>query len=176
MAEALERTLGVPLVAKDAIKETLFEFVGTGDRDWSRRLGRATLELMFSLAARQLAAGLPLILEANFSRRFHTARFGDLPSHHLVQIHLTAPASVLLEREDTRTRHPGHLQGVIRGEIEAVIESGDHGALDLDGELIELDSSRPFDVAAVAARVAAGRGRASRSAEAGSPSAATSRQ
>jgi hypothetical protein len=40
LAERISRELGLPLVAKDAIKERLYDTVGAGDRAWSQRLGR----------------------------------------------------------------------------------------------------------------------------------------
>ncbi|CAA9504483.1 MAG: hypothetical protein AVDCRST_MAG67-2235 [uncultured Solirubrobacteraceae bacterium] len=60
VASIVADRLGVPLIAKDAIKETLFETLGTGDVAWSQRLGRATLALMLSALEGQLRAGRPV--------------------------------------------------------------------------------------------------------------------
>ena len=152
VAEALARELEVPLVAKDAIKETLFEVFGTGDRAWSQSLGRATFELLFARVAAELRAGRPVIAEANFEAR-SVERFAELPPARVVQIHLTAPAQVLLERFAARERHPGHLDGAIVDEVRAAIESGRHPTLPLGGELLELDASGPVDVTSVCRRI-----------------------
>ena len=40
LAQPLARQRGLPLLGKDAIKEALFDTLGTGGRTWSRRLGR----------------------------------------------------------------------------------------------------------------------------------------
>ena len=38
VAVPLARALGLPLLAKDTVKEALFDSLGTGDPDWSKRL------------------------------------------------------------------------------------------------------------------------------------------
>ena len=130
VAEALARELGLPLVAKDAIKETLFDALGTGDREWSRALGRATFELLFARLARELRASRPVVAEANFEVAAASA-FAALPPSRAVQIHCSAPAGVLLARFRARAgkRHAGHLDGEIVDEVRAAIESGRHGPL-----------------------------------------------
>jgi predicted kinase len=159
LARALARRLGLLLVEKDAIKETLFDTLGTGDVEWTRRLGTATYELLFVVVRQLLAAGLPVIAEANFFRGTMEPSFAALPPHRLVQVHVTAPIDVLRRRYATRTdRHPGHLDHLRLAELEERYASGANGPLELPGEVLELDSSaRPADelVAAVASRLRA---------------------
>ena len=90
IATALAERLRLPLVAKDDLKESLFETLGPGDVAWSGRLGDAAYDLMFALARTMLAARVPLIVEANFFAGQAT-RFITLPEHRLVQIHCDAP-------------------------------------------------------------------------------------
>ena len=101
VAESLARRLRLPLVAKDDLKESLFETLGSGDVAWSGRLGDAAYDLMFSLARTMLSARVPLIVEANFFVGQAT-RFTSLPEHRLVQIHCDAPLPLLLERYAAR--------------------------------------------------------------------------
>ncbi len=42
IAREIARRLHLPLIAKDTIKEALFDGLGTGDLAWSQRLGTAT--------------------------------------------------------------------------------------------------------------------------------------
>jgi predicted kinase len=156
VAEALARDLGLPLVAKDAIKERLFDSLGTGDREWSRALGRATFELLFARVAAALREALPVVAEANFDAAAVPA-FAALPPSRPLQIHCSAPVDVLLARYAARTpdRHPGHLDGEILEEVRTAIESGRHDPLPLAGELIAVDTSGPVDVDALAARIRA---------------------
>ena len=155
LARELATRLHVPLVEKDEIKETLFDTIGTGDVEWSQRLGGAVYALIFLFLDRALAAGSPAIAEANFFRGDHERRFAALPPHRAVQIHCHAPIEVLVERYRTRpARHPGHLDDQRVDELVARYESGRNGPLDLEGELIEIDTTLPVDVDALAARFA----------------------
>ena len=67
LAAPLAAELGYSLVTKDLVKETLHDALyvpgdGEIDRAWSRRLGGASMELLWTLAAR---AG-DMVIEANF--------------------------------------------------------------------------------------------------------------
>ena len=52
LARPLARHLGLPLLGKDTIKEALFDALGTGDRAWSRRLGRPAMRCCWRWRAR----------------------------------------------------------------------------------------------------------------------------
>ncbi len=143
LARALAAELRLPLLAKDDVKETLFDTLGTGDREWSRKLGRATYEVLFTVARRLLESGASCILEANFS---NAGPLRALPSARVVQIFCIAPIDVVLERYSNRTRHPGHLDREIVAELRERLESKEWKPLELDGELIELDLSEPPNI------------------------------
>lgn len=68
LAVALASRLALPLVAKDEIKESLADVIGDVDPAGSRQLGMAAYSVMRAVAARSLAAGASLVLEANFHR------------------------------------------------------------------------------------------------------------
>jgi predicted kinase len=157
IAEGLAYELRLTLVAKDAIKERLFDAVGTGDREWSRAVGRATFELLFARVAAALRESRPVVAEANFYASAAEPSFASLPPFRPLQIHCSAPTDVLLARFRARagTRHAGHLDSEIVEEVRAAIESGRHGPLSLSGELVELDTSGPVDVDSLAARIRA---------------------
>jgi predicted kinase len=152
VAEALARQLRLPLIAKDAIKESLYDSLGAEDVASSGRLGAAAFAVIFALARIALASGASLIVEANFFPD-QESEFAALPAHRLVQVHCDAPLSVLLDRYASRTRHPGHHDAEKIKELPVRYESGVHGPLRLDGKLIQLDTTQPFDVAALAQRV-----------------------
>ena len=77
VARELAARLRLPLIAKDTIKEALFDGLGTGDAQWSQRLGPPTFGVMLALAEESLRAGASLVLEANFVRGGRWRR--DLP-------------------------------------------------------------------------------------------------
>ena len=114
IARQLARTLCLPLICKDTIKETLFEHLGTGDRAWSQRLGYAVVCSLYALAQDILHAGASLILE---SPSIHPDTPGKLrklieaTGAHLSIVYCHAAAKVLCERFNARSltdRHPGH--------------------------------------------------------------------
>ena len=154
IAQSLAERLRLPLVAKDDLKESLFETLGPGDVAWSGRLGGASYDLMFALARTMLSARVSLIVEANFFGGQAT-RFLSLPEHRLVQIHCDAPLAVLLERYAARHRHPGHHDDEKIKELPERYASGAHGPLRVPGETIRLDTSADVDLDVLADRVRA---------------------
>lgn len=152
VAEALARELRLPLVAKDDLKESLYDSLGVGDVVWSGRFGEAAYGLIFALARTALTSRASLIVEANF---FHgqESDFASLPAHRLVQIHCEAPLDVLVERYAARSRHPGHNDATKIEELPARFASGAHAPLELEGELIRLDTTKPVDPVALAERL-----------------------
>jgi len=152
LARELAARVGLPLVEKDQIKESLFDSLGVGDVAWSQRLGGAVYPLIFLFAHRLLAAGRPLVAEANFFRGDQERHFAELPPHRIVQLHCHAPLDVLLERYRSRPeRHAGHLDGIRADELVERYESGRNGPLDLDGRLVRVDTTQPVDVDELAA-------------------------
>src|SRR5262245_61415333 len=96
VAEAVRTRLGLPLVAKDAFKETLGAALGVQgtDRDASRALGTAVWELVFHVLDELLAAGQSAVAERNFAR---PESFLALPPARFVQVHVTATPETLRE-------------------------------------------------------------------------------
>ena len=154
VAEGLAGRLGLPLIAKDAIKESLYESLGAEDVSASARLGTAAYTLIFGLARTMLASRISLIVEANFFRD-QEPDFASLPDHRLVQIHCEAPLAVVLQRYGNRSRHAGHHDAEKIKELPARFESGAHSPLTLPGELIQLDTTEPVELDSLAERIRA---------------------
>jgi predicted kinase len=153
IARDLSARLRLPLIAKDTIKEALFEGLGTGDLSWSQRLGEATYLTMLALAEESVRLGSSLVLEANFSRD-RGKRLAALPARFF-QVHCSAPLEVLTERYAGRMRHPGHVDSERIEALREAVETGRHDPLDLPGETILVDTGRPVDLAGLARRVRA---------------------
>ncbi len=49
LARSLSRQTGWPLLTLDTLKEALFTHLGVGDREYNRKLGRASYQAMFAL-------------------------------------------------------------------------------------------------------------------------------
>jgi predicted kinase len=150
LSQALASELELPLLAKDDVKEALFQALGTGDREWSRKLGGATYEVLFAVARRLLESGISCILESNFSQ---AEPLRSLPPARVVQIFCTAPAELILDRYSRRARHPGHLDDEIVAELRERLANREWRPLNLRGKLIEVDTSARLDVESLAATV-----------------------
>jgi predicted kinase len=145
LARPLARALDLPLLAKDTVKEALFDTLGVGDRDWSRRLGRASFEVLYALAAEVPAA----VLDANFGAEAGP-RLRALGAP-LVEVFCRCPPAEVQRRfaARARRRHPGHVDHLLSPEITAAFTAG-VGPLALGGPVLEVDTTRPVDVAVVA--------------------------
>lgn len=153
MARRLGPALRLPVIDRDDLKDTMFEELGWSDREWSRRVGAASWELMFLLTERCLAAGTSLLLDSNF-RAPADERIAEIierhPSH-IVEVHCSARADVLIDRFRRRWqeggRHPGHASAEVMEEYsgERFVEM--HPALAIEGSLvIEVDTTPPNQV------------------------------
>ena len=146
VARELARGLRIPLIMKDELKERLYETFGGGD-DLEPRIEAGALAILFSVVASQIDAGVSVVAESNFDTRSDTKPFGRLCSERrvrILQIHCTKPPQHVeanfAERAASGRRHPGHEDepGKAR-EVRADVEAGRWDALDIPGELVQVD-------------------------------------
>ena len=157
VAGVLADRLGLPLIEKDAIKETLFDTLGTGDGAWSQRLGHATYALMYWALEVHLKARRPVIVEANFASDDARPAFQALDARYPLrplEFHCTAPEDVLLARYEARAgaRHPGHVDMQRKPEIASALSAGRYGPVRLSSRafvVIETTSFADVDVEAL---------------------------
>jgi predicted kinase len=151
LARPLAAALGLPLLAKDIVKETLADNLGGGDRSWSARLGAAAMETIWTVLASSAAGA---VVEANLLRETRPfalaglARAGVAPSE-LIEVWCEVSIAVARARFEARapSRHPIH---------------GEQLGLDQDwarwtttaeplalGPVIRIDTSAPVDLDAL---------------------------
>jgi predicted kinase len=152
LASRLASDLRLPLVAKDEIKEVLADQLGTGDLDWSRRLGGATYELLWLTMARLIEAGAPFIAECNFDRDLATETIAQMlheRPHRVVQVVCRTPPEVLqtrlVARAKLHSRHPIHDDLAILAQLDEALARDAYGPMALPGEAIEIDTSHAAD-------------------------------
>jgi predicted kinase len=152
IAEAAAERLGLPLIAKDEIKERLHDGLGGEGRAWSQRLGSATFEVLFHVLDELLANGVSVVAEGNFAR---ADPFRALPPARVVQVHVTARPDVLRSRFATRPgRHAVHYDAEVVDEIPARVAAGEWDPLDLEGDLVRVDTSGTSPIAATVDEIA----------------------
>jgi predicted kinase len=166
LARRLAQALGLPFLNKDGFKETLFDSLGWSDVEVSRRMGKASIDLLFHAAERLLAAGTSLVIESNFYAEQSCVAFRHLQVTYDAlgcQIQCVGDGEVFLKRfrlrEASGERHPGHFDAARTDEVEAVIRRGHGERLCLEGPVIELDTTdfAAIDVPALRERVEAQR-------------------
>jgi predicted kinase len=148
LATWLSKQLAFPFISKDAIKEILFDELGWSDREWSKRLGKASIELMYYFASTILMAGRSIILENTFRPDLASSRLSTLARQTnagTIQIICRADIDVLCQRFKQRTesglRHPGHVDVQSMGELRASLGQERPLRLDIGGEVIEIDTT-----------------------------------
>jgi cytidylate kinase len=148
LARRVAERFSLPAVNKDMLKELLFDALGWKDREWSKRLGHASIELLFQFLEIQLVARQSCIVESNFYVEFHTSRFLELAERYEfkpVQILCIAQGDVLLERFKRRSasgeRHVGHGDHLNLGEFQEMLLRGRWPTLDIGGHIIKVDTT-----------------------------------
>jgi predicted kinase len=155
IAAALRDRLGLPLIAKDSLKEVLGEALAIRGRSESQPLGAATFEVLAHVVRELIANGVSVIAEGNFTAE--SALFRELPPARIVQVHATAEPGLLRTRMLGRAadRHPVHWDAEAATEVAVRAAADEWPPLPLDGELIEIDTTAWPDVGELASSVAA---------------------
>jgi predicted kinase len=148
LARRLAGELSFPLIEKDMIKETLADTLGYPDLAASRRLGRASMALLFRFAGVVLAAGQSCIIESTFLPELAAADLEAMRSRapfEVVQLLCRVELTVLQERLRRRMasgeRHPVHMEHL--RPIDPEDPAWQCPPIPIDGRFIELDMNRP---------------------------------
>jgi predicted kinase len=146
LAPALAATLGLPLLAKDTVKEALGEslpldlFPGLDHDGWSRRLGMAAFDVMFRL----IPELVPAVVESHWYPEHARPRLAAL-GVPVVEVFCSCPREVAAERAEERERN-GRRHPVHRWAGMPTAEPVPVGL----GPVLEVDTTVPVDVDAVA--------------------------
>ncbi|MBI4022688.1 ATP-binding protein [Candidatus Berkelbacteria bacterium] len=147
LAYELAGRLSVPLIARDTLKEHLFDVLGHSDRAWSQKLGAATFTLLYAIAEELLRGDQSFILESNFKSQAQ-AEFERLRAIHpfeTFQIICGGDPDVLVQRFAQRhksgERHPGHVD---HHNLQTFLDnpgSGWYEPFNLPGEILKVDTT-----------------------------------
>ena len=150
LAVPLARTLGLPVLGKDVIKEAMHDALpSAGSRDvWSRHLSEAAYGVLLALLEGIPSAVLDLNLPMELAPRFESLR------RPIVQIFCRCPQHELESRllERATLRHPVHQDDTVLDDVRSQGVRGTEPA-PLGAPLLEVDTSVPVDVDEVAAWV-----------------------
>jgi predicted kinase len=140
VAAALRKRLGLPLIAKDTLKELLGEALGIEDRPRSQQLGGIVFELIALVAKELLEQSVSVIVEGNFTER--STLLSGLPPAEIVQVYVTAEPETLRTRLRERdARHPVHYDREAADEVSLRAAGGEWRPLPIGGRLVEIDTT-----------------------------------
>jgi predicted kinase len=145
IASTLAVELGLPLVAKDTIKDALVSTLPVPDVAASRQLGRAAVAAMLAVAAE---APQGAVVESNFYRSVAAAALRRLPGA-VVEVFCRCDRATAATRYQARagSRHAGHFDSVRSPEElwnDEVAEPVAGG-----WPVLEIDTNRPVETDAV---------------------------
>ena len=152
LAEKLSESMRLPLLAKDAFKEEIYDNLeGAAPAD-SHRLGFVAVRLMHSWSKRLLEKGVSLVLESNFKRSLSLPDLESLfalsqPVGDTVKTTTcyVAPRDEVVDRYVERLeegeRHPVHDDANHVDELRHDLEKGEYDMRFLDVPVITVDTS-----------------------------------
>lgn len=146
LAPALAGELGLPVVAKDTIKDALMSVLPVPDLDTSRQLGRASVAAMFAVAAQSPRGA---VIESVLHRSAAVADLRRLPGR-VVEVFCRVDRDVARRRYQARaaSRHAGHFDRIRTAEelwndeVSEPVAAG--------WPLVIVDTTKPVDIAALA--------------------------
>lgn len=153
LAAILARELGLPLLAKDAIKEILTDSLGVPDAlAGARALGGASFALLAAVAGWLVAGGAGAVVEANYRRGQNERGLQPIVARaRAVLIHCQAPPETILRRYAARAasggRHPVHRDAELLTQIDADLAGGHYEPLDLAIPTLRVDTRDGYDPA-----------------------------
>ena len=148
-ARGISEVLSLPLLVKDDIKDVVFDGLGWSDREWSKKVGGTSFEVMYRLLEVQLASHVSVVVETAFVPHIDGPRLLKIQKEfpfNPIQIVVNADFEVLFRRFSERAassdRHPGHVDNIVdRESFLKRFSEKPYTALPIDGTVIEVDST-----------------------------------
>ncbi len=148
LAHKLAETLRLPLVSRDAIKQTIAATFSKSNARFSKQISKESYEILLSKCEQLLELDNSFIVESNFQPAFANATFKKLQQKHYftaVQIYFTAAEEILYDRFKRRVgsgdRHPGHNDENVTLEKFAHTIQNKFGPLKINGRLIQINTN-----------------------------------
>ncbi len=149
LATLLAQRLRLPLLAKDELKEVLYDTLGAPDPQASRRLASPAYEILWMVLGRLLDAGVGAVVESNFYRGFSEPKLSPFIARTravLIHCHTERDNAVrrYAERFKRGERHPAHFDGMQTERIVANIDGGSFRPLELPVPTLVVDTTAGY--------------------------------
>lgn len=115
MASHLAEYFGLPVISKDKIKELMYDDIGFQSREEKVKLGIASMNIMYYMAAQLMKNNQPFILENNFEKISKEPLLEILEKYSYTAITVTLTGNYsqiykrFVERNNSPDRHRGHV-------------------------------------------------------------------
>jgi len=148
IGKEMAQRLNVPFISRDDIKELMFDDLGWQDREWSKKLGVVSFDLLYYFLEILLKTRATFVVETVFKPEFDNPKFLALKDKYefdIVQIICHADGEVLFERFKKRSesgeRHPGHVDSTNYDEYKNHLLFGHCKPLNVPGKIIGIDTT-----------------------------------
>ena len=116
LGKALAKEFNLPFLAKDGLKEFLFDNLGVGNREWSKKLGAISADFLYEISDQLLSINKSLIIENAFFKSFAEPKLREVVEKYnpnVLEIHLFVEKDIrrarFKARNESGDRHEGHL-------------------------------------------------------------------
>lgn len=151
LAKRIAQDVSILAMGKDTIKEFLFDNLGTRDREWSRTLGVASIDMLHILSERLLLSGEMVLMENAFYKSFAEPRIKKFCTENhipVLQVYCFTDKATNLQRFTSRTvsgeRHPGHVDFDNVQQLKEMIENDNYAPLEI-AETVQFDTTNYND-------------------------------
>jgi predicted kinase len=148
LAKKISTKFSIPFITKDSLKESLFDDLSWNNREWSKKVGFASYNIIHYFLDSILSVGYPFIIESNFKPEFETKPILDLiTKYHYrpIQVMCQCDGKILFDRFKKRAesglRHPGHCDTTNYNEFKDLLLKGKSEPMDIGGEIVVFDST-----------------------------------
>jgi predicted kinase len=151
LARRLAADLGLPLLMKDELKETLYEGLGSLDAAaHSQAMGGAAYQLLYAVLRRLVETRVGAVVESNFYRGWSEEGLRPfLGVTTLAQVHCGGDPEVIVRRYRDRAergeRHPGHNDLASLPRLRQTLAEGRSEPLDLGVPVLRVVTTGPTD-------------------------------
>jgi adenylate kinase family enzyme len=155
LGKEIAKQLKLPYLSKDTIKESLFDTLGWNDREWSKKIGIASINLLYTYLESNLDAKKPVIIENAFIKKYEITKLMKILKKYnadCIEVYCTAEKQVLMDRfikrDQSGDRHSGHIQHDVSEELNERLDNNTYGKLNLNDKIVLVDTTN-FDTISI---------------------------
>ena len=148
IAKAIEESTGWPLIARDVIKEQLYDELGVKDREWSKKIGRQSYDIVEKQVSELFDKQQSFIIEGNFSGKtaIWIREQAKARGYDIKQIRCNAPDEEIMKRIKQRwesgERHRGHADDEFLQEVKDGHNWDVEREFSFGGAVLDLDEGK----------------------------------